>query len=159
MNDHFAPPGSRGRGPLPDAFDFIGELRPDEDFDTPECNIRQPFDADRVDGIVCHIVAGSAVPVDAEMLRGGLRAGRFPTPAHDDAVMGALTELSTPFLRDVIVHCGASVREVASFVRRLGPRHMETVWCLNSFSRTGNDPIPRAIEKQLLAGRIEWLQQ
>ncbi len=41
MNDRFVPPGPCRRDPLPDAFDFIGELRPDEDFDTPECNVRQ----------------------------------------------------------------------------------------------------------------------
>lgn len=70
MNDHFAPADECQNDPMPDAFDIIGKLRLNQDFDSSECDSRQPFDADRIDGFVCCIVAGSTVPVDAEMLAG-----------------------------------------------------------------------------------------
>jgi len=133
---------------------YVAALHPDEAFDTPKCSRRWPFDGEEMTSRLCHHVAGSAIPFQAEWLRGGFRRGHFNNPTEDQAVMEALSELSLPEVQRMIEYGGVSVREVARFVRRAGPRNWKTVRALNAYTTAGNPPLPEAIAKRLLAGHF-----
>lgn len=150
----------RDAGTAADNSWHIGNLRPDQDFDTPRCNRRSHFNADRVESVLCQITAGAGTrfsPFSPEDLRDWLRKERAPDAAQQLAVSDAVMEMSGKALRVLADNCGASIREIAAFVRRTSPRHWTTVWFLNGESRTGSDELPFVIDKKIGAGNIDWM--